>query len=152
MMRCEVCGRSAPRERLTYVVIEGAKLLACSKCASLGAPKIVGRALPKRRAKMVVSEEMEPVPDCAELIRSAREKLGLSQVDLAKKIGEKVSVVKRLEQGKISPDSRLSTKLEHSLRIKLYMSKTEPPIESISRKREFSIGDLAKVKRARRLK
>lgn len=151
-MRCEVCGRSTPRERLTRVVIEGAELSVCGECARLGARKIVARALPKRRRKMVVSEEMELVSDFAERIRGAREKLGLSIADLAMKIGEKASVVKRLEQGKISPDSELSAKLEHSLGLKLYMPKAEPPVKTISRKREFSIGDLADVRKARKLK
>jgi putative transcription factor len=46
-------------------------------------------------------------------------KLGLSQEDLAGRVKVKVSVIQKIETGKMTPDLRLCRDLEHELKIKL---------------------------------
>lgn len=149
-MRCEICGRHI-MGKPAHVKVEGAKLLVCVSCAKLGTPEAVGRALrPKaKRAVMApaVSEGMELVPNYAQIIKKARSDLALSQVDLAKRIGEKVSVLKRLEQGKLTPDTRLATKLENKLRIKLFAPRSEVVTRPPPQKKSFSIADLARMRK-----
>lgn len=146
MMRCEVCGRI--KEKLTYAIIEGARLLVCGKCAKLGTPVAARRALPRRPApKPGVPEDVEVAPNFGRLIRRARERLGLSLQDLAEKIKEKASVLRRLEQERVAPNAKLAGKLEHVLGVRLFIPKTEPAVKAPSKRREFSIGDLARVKK-----
>jgi len=46
-------------------------------------------------------------------------KLGLSQEDLAGRVKVKLSVIQKIETGKMIPDLRLCRDLEHELKIKL---------------------------------
>jgi putative transcription factor len=55
------------------------------------------------------------------LIKQAREQLTLSQEQLGQKISEKPSVIRLLETGRLRPDALLARKLEHALRIKLFV-------------------------------
>ncbi len=52
-------------------------------------------------------------------IRKARESKNLSREELGQKIYEKVSVINRIESGKMIPDIRLTKKLENALNITL---------------------------------
>ena len=61
----------------------------------------------------------EVIEDYHKVIRDAREKKGWSREDLGEHIYEKVSVINRLESGKMVPDLKLARKLEKSLKITL---------------------------------
>jgi len=131
-MRCEVCGREilGPPQRR---VIEGAKLTVCSKCAQFGssewstsrpAPaRTPGRAQafpqaaprPRMRNDVESVEQLELVEDYGAQIRKARQKLGLSEKDLAKKMQEKESIVKNLEKQEFTPDHKLISKIKKHL-------------------------------------
>ena len=52
-------------------------------------------------------------------IRKARESKKWSREDLGKKINERVSVITRIETGKMTPDTKLTKKLEKALNINL---------------------------------
>ena len=131
-MRCEVCGREilgSPQRR----IIEGAKLTVCSRCASFGtsdwAPgrptptKTSSRsqltsmpaARPRMRNDVESVEQLELIEDYGTQIRKARQKLGLSEKDLAKKMQEKDSVIKNLEKMELTPDNKLITKIRKYL-------------------------------------
>lgn len=53
------------------------------------------------------------------LIKSAREKMGLSQEELGRKINEKPSLIKHLETGTLKPNDVLTRKVERFLKIQL---------------------------------
>lgn len=53
-------------------------------------------------------------------IKKAREMLGLSQDELGRRIGEKPSVIRLLESGKLKPSDSLARKIESFLRIQLF--------------------------------
>jgi putative transcription factor len=84
----------------------------------------------KRKELSMGLESIVLVSNYNVLIRQAREGMGLTQADLAKLIGEKESIVRRLESGRMSPTLELARKIEKVLKIKLYEKihqEQEPP-------------------------
>jgi len=82
-------------------------------------------------------------------IRQAREKLGLSHEELGKKMSEKVSLLRKIETGKVKPDNILATRIERALKVKLLVpaskeetsqAKTPKPAS-----REVTLGDLIQM-------
>ena len=88
------------------------------------------------------------VDDFAEKIRIKREKLGLKQEDFAKKIGEKESVVHKLETGEFEPSLELAKKLEKVLNIKL-IEEYEEEHKATTKATSIitTIGDLVKIRK-----
>lgn len=168
-MHCEVCGRRI-RGKSYKVIIERARLVVCSSCAKLGSiswemkssipaklhtkhqkpPKQKLKAFTKRQSPL--EPTLELVEDFDNRIRRAREAKGLSYEDLGQKINEKVSVLKKLESHKMTPDNKLAEKLQYALKIKLFVPATE---EMLSKKlstkepqsRALTLGDLMKDKK-----
>jgi putative transcription factor len=166
-MRCEVCGRKIIGPPFK-AMIEGAKMMVCSNCARLGAvyweaktePKLkkVARRLPqpvlapRKQPPISVAETLELVVNFGGKVRQAREKMGLSHGDLGKKISEKVSVLRKIESGKMTPDNILVEKLQHALRIKLLVPVTEPKVPSktlAAKPVTATLGEIAQVRKER---
>jgi putative transcription factor len=147
-------------------MIEGANLTVCGKCAKHGTiireePKPIGlvpkpqtRLQPltirtKKSSETTLDTSIELIENFAQKIRQAREKLGLSHEELGKKTNEKVSLLKKIETGKMTPDNKLSAKLEYALKIKLLAPATEEkvPKTKISKpaSRELTLGDLIQL-------
>ena len=80
-------------------------------------PRLPSRA--KRSTADRLAERYEVVPDYAERVRRARERLGMSQEELAIRVKEKVNVIKRIEAGTLVPTVDLARRLEKVLGIKL---------------------------------
>lgn len=53
------------------------------------------------------------------IIKRTREKLGLTQEELGRKLGEKTSLISKLETGKLKPSIPLARKIEHILKVKI---------------------------------
>jgi putative transcription factor len=123
-MQCEVCGNSITG-KIFLIQIEGAVFRVCSSCSKLGSPvrekKDVKPAIqmPRPSNQLLKEPELELRYDYNKIIKQGREKLGLSQEQLGRKINEKPSVIKLLESGKLKPDDLLAKKIEHALKIKL---------------------------------
>jgi putative transcription factor len=147
-------------------MIEGAKMLVCSNCSKLGSvyletktePRLkkVARRLPtpvhipRRQPSLSDTESLELANDFSSKVRQAREKLGLSQEELGKKISEKVSVLRKIESGKMTPDNVLTEKLQHALRIQLLVPVSEPKVPSqalATRLTSPTLADIAQVKK-----
>src|SRR5213592_3918154 len=83
-------------------------------------------------------------------VKEARAKLGLSQQDLAFKAKEKVTVIQKIEMGKMLPTMRLAKELEHILRIRLLVPRDELDIPAPPRRPSPSpgvtLGDVAVVR------
>jgi putative transcription factor len=91
---------------------------------------------------------LEVVEDFSNRIRKAREKIGLTQEDLARRVKEKLSIIQKIESGKITPDMKLCRELEHSLRISLLAPRVEAPISTtLSPSLGLTLGDVVKMKR-----
>ncbi len=164
MVECELCGR--PIVGKAYrVYVEGAELTVCNVCYI----KVVSRKntsytsvvsvrkqkiaqphtkpkLPFRRTPSL-DVEYEVVEDYAQRIKSARERLGWSLSVLAQKVKEKESVLRRIEQGRLTPPIDLAKRLEKILGIKLL----EPTVEEYVTKRigdkDLTLGDIVVIRK-----
>jgi len=139
-------------------------MIVCGNCVKLGS--VYWEARPRRRLKKVAkpqpkifisgkrqppkpTEALELVDDLGLRVRRAREGLELSHEDLGRKIGEKVSVLRKIESGRMTPDHRLAEKLEHALRVKLLVPPSEPkaPSTALSRPHEITLGEVVHLKK-----
>lgn len=151
-------------------IIEGARLVVCSDCATLGsiswemktlrpARSAIKLQRPFKRKMKVSAKRQSPLEPTLELvkdfnvrIRQAREAQLLSHEDLGRKINEKVSVLRKLESHKVTPDIKLAEKLQYALKIKLFVPATE---KKISKKllattlpsNNITLGDLIESKK-----
>ena len=91
-------------------------------------------------------EELDIAENFSDLVRKGRMKLGWSQEDLAKKVKEKLSVIQKIETGKMSPNTQLCRLLQHELKIKLLVPRTETPSPKISAPAEVTLGDIVKIR------
>ena len=135
-MQCEICGNDiagTPHR----VIIEGTELDVCNKCARYGhevkhipaqktsistlktPPGITLRPRSQRRPDMFDQMVDELLSDYGQTIRRAREARGISQEDLALKIKEKASLLKKIEREDLRPEDAVRRKLERELGISL---------------------------------
>ncbi|PVX25699.1 MAG: TIGR00270 family protein [Candidatus Bathyarchaeum sp.] len=162
LLQCEVCGRQifgAP----VRAVIEGANMTVCTKCGKLSSGNWEPKAQPrpkksavyqpiqpfkKRKQITTVPETLELAENVGQLVRQARESLGISHDDLGRKTREKVSVLRKIESGKMVPDLVLAEKLEHTLKIKLRVPPAEPKtqISTSAKPHGTTLGDLIQFK------
>jgi len=68
----------------------------------------------------------ELAQDYDERIRNARETTDMSQEDLANKLNEKASLIRKLERGDTLPSDDVQTKLENALEITLTAGRATP--------------------------
>jgi len=87
----------------------------------------------KHKTRPLFYEDVELVENYDQIIRKAREGMRLSHKDLGRKIGEKVSVIQKLEVKKIIPNQNLIKKLERTLKIQLTQ-----PFESVTTEKDIS--------------
>lgn len=143
---CELCGTPIRRRDAIRIVLEGAVLLVCPRCASRvrsskasshsnprisstelrhskvqRSPRSFTRPSTRRRGGISrrIMESFEIVPDYASRVRTARQRLGWTTRILAEKVGEPESVVKRIEDGRLMPTIDMAMRLERVLKIKL---------------------------------
>lgn len=122
----------------------------CDRCARFGVevrrPETKRAVRPTRRpvpvARLPEESEYDLALDYPERIRRARESKGWRREDLAKKINEKLSIIEKLEKGKIRPDDKLVSKLERALRVKLRERMDEKGVTRKVERRPFTLGDL----------
>ena len=164
-MLCEMCGRKIYGKPYR-VIIEGAKLTVCNECSKHGTafweepkqkiiaskPKISPQPLKlpsKKTQEIKVDTSLELIENFESKVKQAREKLGLSHEDLGKKINEKVSLLRKIETGKMRPDNKLAAKLEYALKIKLLVPTVEEKIPQTqmpkSTTHKLTLGDLIKL-------
>jgi len=125
---CEICGNPIQGVVATIQVDEGI-FRVCHSCSKLGTPvKTFERNRPAPRVRVGSSAHPQIGFDEPELmlrsdfnsaIRTAREKMKISQEELGRKINEKLSVIKHLETGRLKPNNILARKIEHFLKIRL---------------------------------
>ncbi len=157
-MRCEICGKKVIGKPIR-TKIENSIMLTCNDCSKFGKvqreplkpQRGPGSRVPAGRRRSYRSQEPthEVIEDYQTVIREAREKKGWSREDLGEKIYEKVSVIHRLESGKMVPDLKLARKLEKILKVTL-LEKTEQAQmddQNAAHIRRATIGDIARIKK-----
>ncbi len=125
--RCEICGNII-RGSADAIQIDGGLFRVCSLCSKLGKSVKIPQKPPSPRLMISKSEpinrtykenEVELRRDFNKAIKSAREKKGISQEEMGKRINEKISVIRHLETGTLKPTDILSRKIERFLTIHL---------------------------------
>ncbi|MGQ9723733.1 MAG: multiprotein bridging factor aMBF1 [Candidatus Jordarchaeum sp.] len=170
-MLCEVCGQKITG-KARKVAIEGADLIVCQNCAKfgdsfkissthvqkvktsriIGPPKIRGiqktKNKPSRRNDFY-SDSYELAEDYMEKIRKAREEKGLSHEELAGRINERVSIIKKIETGKMAPSQILARKLEKELQINIYAPLDSKGSATSSKEslKGLTLGDIINIKK-----
>jgi putative transcription factor len=142
---CELCGRKV--SRAVKIEVEGAIVEVCGECASKAKARIIReirRESTSSKPKPYANPEKDDISmelesrilrlDYSRIVREARERSGLKVDDLARIIGEKSSIIQRIEAGKLKPDVGLATKLEKILKIRLFE-------ETPSKTYKFNVAD-----------
>lgn len=141
-----MCGNETARK--VRASIEGVEMEVCPSCAKYGkvlppkkkpAPelspdekkKIFEKVVRKRELLLLIAD------DYGQKVKQAREQLGFKQVELAKRMNERESLIHSIEQGKHEPSIELSRKLERHLGIKL----VEEHVEDHKKRFRASNGD-----------
>lgn len=109
------------------------------------------RRKPKPRPRSPATlDEMMLVEDYAERIRSARQKMKMSQEELAQKVGERISTLQAIESSRIKPTRKTIRNLERELDISLLEPIGAAPIRT-DRTRgsddSATLGDVVRIKR-----
>jgi len=166
---CEVCGRPTPRREMKVILTENVKLSICPACYSRVVRSDVAREIkevatvrrgpeparatarpePRGRERELL-EGYEVVPDYAERIRQARERLGLTQKALADLVKESENTIKRIESGRLVPTIPLARKLEEVLSVKLLEPIVDSPaaaLPSPAKMRELTLGDVVSIRK-----
>jgi putative transcription factor len=84
----------------------------------------------RRRSSGVLLDEMELVEDYAKIIRTARQSKGMSQDELAQRVGESISTLKSIESGRQKPTEKTIRGLERELEISLLEPLGTVPIKT----------------------
>jgi len=92
------------------------------------------------------------VENYADIIRRARQASGMTQEELAQRIGEKFSTMQAIEAGRLKPTKKAIRGLERELRISLLEPITPVPIKTVKdlESRGPTLGDVVRVKRKKR--
>jgi putative transcription factor len=129
----------------------------CSRCASFGtsewSPSLPrehprGRPAQRRpRSEVEAAESLGMVDDYGIVIRKARQGMGMTVEDFARKIKEKESVIKKLEKEELTPDQKLIQKIKNALKIDLLEVGEAPVGARVARKASTgrTLGDIWKI-------
>uniref|UniRef100_A0A7C4FED4 TIGR00270 family protein n=1 Tax=Thermofilum pendens TaxID=2269 RepID=A0A7C4FED4_THEPE len=138
MVKCELCGAEI-RGSVYKIVLEGAELFVCSRCAKgravvavlnlsqSGRGQSSRRTVAARKPRVSKLDEYVVVEGYGEMVRRARESMGLTREALAAMVGEKESTIRRIEAEQLEPTLELARKLEKVLRVKLLERVDEEP-------------------------
>ena len=162
-MECEICGKPVPENNPIKAKIEGSVMVVCKECSKLGKiqkappkPKFVKQNKTKRPTttrNKPYSRNDEPSEELIEdfnvEVRKAREAKNWSREVLGKKINERVSVINRIEAGKMTPDTKLTRKLENTLGITLLEKVDKIDLNQFmsSSSGERTLGNVMKIKK-----
>lgn len=146
---CELCGKT---NAVLEAIIEGTSIKVCASCKKFG--RVVSR-IKENVLPVVQKKHVEDIPvelivgDYGLKIKTARERLGKTQDELAQLLNEKVSLLRKIETGQFEPPLDTVKKMERVLKIQLVekaeSSKVELPHEN-NKSEGFTIGDLIKLK------
>ena len=151
MASCDLCGKNA--DYLDDAIVEGSMVKVCQGCKKFGKVVSVAKPLIKDEPRKTFNvqglrEEEFISQDYSEKIKNSREALNMTQEQLAKELGEKLSTVHKLEIGHMTPSIKLAKKIEQFFRIKLtYKQMPEQAKKLDLKNNSLTIGDLLKIKK-----
>ena len=154
-MDCDLCGRTGEMYR---AIVEDSAITVCHPCTKYG--EVTGRVMTetpaskpkKQQPKVLPREEMELfVSKLGTIIKKKREQLGLNQKQFAGKIGEKESILKKIETGQLFPTMEKARKLERNLGIKLIEEVEDTVLQGKKESDNLTLGDFVKIKKRNRI-
>lgn len=161
MTICEMCGRSG---NLVSAAIEGVPLTVCDACARYGTVNSSsstrvsnvphGRTPQRYSSPPSTRPEYRVIDSYSSLVRTAREKRGMTQKDFALFLQEKESFIGKWESGALKPDLETAKKLQKILNISLItLDEDVTNSEKIERNKstELTVGDFIKVRPAKKV-
>lgn len=146
-MECQICGKNI--SPLIKVEVEGAIIEVCEKCIKFGTRIVPQQAYQpiKRKIEVEKLKENELVTNYGELIKKYRESKGLTREEFAKRIGERESVIKRIEEEKLEPTEELTKRIENFLKIKLTQEISgEIKYKEEKKRPKLTVGDVVEVR------
>ncbi len=158
-MQCEICGDDIKGNPIR-VTVEGTVLDVCSNCAHYGKPQDkwtpvsrkmtpTERVIVTHRPKRDVFDRLEGeiIPDYAQVIKKARESQGLTIEELASKMMEKATLIRKIEREELIPEDTVRKKLENTLNIKLTERVSSQDQRSGGFIRGTTLGDVAIIRK-----
>ncbi|MFH1247394.1 MAG: multiprotein-bridging factor 1 family protein [Candidatus Micrarchaeota archaeon] len=155
MATCDICGKPAGLS----AIVEGAQVNVCNNCSRFGKllsqPHVYGSSA--KSSQRPLEKEVQLVNGFGKLICSARESLGFSCVDLAKKLNMREADLLHFEESKFKPTEVEAKKIESILKIKLIVEKDSQSEKStaIPQKKGLSshvtLGDVVVIKDKRKV-
>ncbi len=156
---CDVCGRKIVGKP-QFRFFEGARLMVCDICARFAEKQQPPQKepsgykskqyppRPKRKIPRRSRQDLELREDYAETIRKAREKKKWTQNELANELLERLSLVRRVESGKMKPNVAVIEKFEKALNITLMVSTSDIPEVKMDSKlpSDMTLGDVVHLK------
>jgi putative transcription factor len=152
---CELCGSPIKGKGIT-VSFEGSIITVCPTCyakikKSAKITDLPKQTQPKKSIKPAVPKisnevELEVVDDYYKLIKEAREKLKLTQQQLAQQLKVSENIIKRFESGKLKPTIQQAKQLEKILGIKLLIPVEEGGEEEEEGDFTLTLGDVAHIR------
>ena len=124
-MECEVCGKNV--SELKKVTIDSTQMNVCGGCAGLGKEAAVPVKIRRRSPENYEIEERNFSKNYHQALRLSRERMQLTQEEAARKAGVPISVLKRIESGKLEPDDATAKRLERFFRVRI-ISRTSDEI------------------------
>lgn len=119
MANCELCGNKQSRYNAE---IEGTIMSVCEDCSRFGKVKN------KSHVQVIVQDYKKPekketvfrfIPGYGMRVKNSREKLGLKQEEMAKRLNERESTLHQIESEHLKPSIELARKLEKAFHIKI---------------------------------
>lgn len=162
-MNCEICGRRI-QGKPTQISIERSVLTVCQDCSRFGTPvdrktaaKMeqsvpkpgIRKPIPAQATRKDQLGEFLLVDDFGPAIRKARESVKMTREDLARRLGEKDSVIRRVESGEMFPTAALVSKIERLLKIRLKATIDSSVKGSDPSPSNLTLGDIAILREGR---
>lgn len=126
--------------------IEESILEVCERCLAYG-ERIEGtiRKVTRTKPGKPIIEEWILVDNYGEFIKNTREKMGFDRRQFAEKIGERESIVRRIESYQMTPNRKLIGKFEKFLKIKLTDKYENVSVKNKKKVGELTLGDIVKM-------
>lgn len=156
-MNCEICGKEI-KGRAYKVIVEGSEVTVCAFCRQFGTekpaqisqPGLTKVVLKRRKSPKKIEFTEELIENYHLIIKREREKRGWSQEQLAKKIQEKESLIKKIENAEIVPEPSVIEKLEKLFNIKLREKVPEVKIDLKKITSAPTLGDVVVVRKKKK--
>lgn len=146
-MECALCGQNFPK--LNRAIVEGTVIEVCDNCLKFGTKIAEKEPIYKPIAKKISFKELETnqtfVYGYGEKIRKAREIKELARDEFAKRINEKESVIKRIEEEQMEPTEELTKRIENFLGINLREKYEEHRMRKEQKKGKLTVGDIVRI-------